>query len=262
VKRQPKRGDSSKALPEIQSVKYSVDDFVEVAHPADRRRQAVCGNIRRIWTDRVDGLDPVRGMVQISRPFEHEDRLYDFSCAQLLNRVDIRHARKIIEQMQRKLPASLMAFHQRSEGDRQGIEAGMVYVIRSDEVDNFQLSFDVLDVQGQLLESGIDRLRVVLPKDIAVKIELWDENRPMTEPKSKRNDIWTEVLGPFLNSHSRQYNTSAGDVNSTALPIMLRRAQNSRARVKAWLVHDGCEELKQHTAPIIMTFKLKVEAGE
>ena len=245
------RARRTAARSSIEDVKYQArwdgkpGDVVEVFHPDDRRSRVV-GHIEYLCTSKVDGLYPCHGQVVLVRPFEGVEVEYD--SASIVRKVEANEWKKMLRQIQERLPNVLQVFHQYRDANDNIVRAEIfkdsVYRLDAELIpkNGTQISVDVLDETGnRLIDNDRDKLRVLLVKELVVKLELFNSNGdPMRDPKSKRS--WVELLRPYNPKESSQFNTGEGTKQFTSLWTMLAQQlpKNSRTfRLDISLVLDS-----------------------
>ena len=243
-------------------------DCVEVQHPEDKRFRLV-GQIERLWTRKADGLDPSQGNVVLVRPFEGVELGYKSSS--IVSKVEESDWKKLVKQIQAKLPNSLKVYHQFSDEfghvQRTEIGADAPFLLDFERIldqncRNFQISVDVLDSESGdfFVDNDRDRSRVLKASSLIVQLELFDgKGEAIRDPKSKRP--WTDMLKPFVPSESRQFNTrDVGTKQLTPLCSMLSQqlAKNSRTfRLDVSLRLNSDDENPQHPFRADLLKKIK-----
>lgn len=250
TKRQETRRRANKALT-IEDVKYNAKwddkpgDYVEVVHPSDKRSRVV-GQVEYLFTKKADGLYPCQGTVVLVRPFEGLE--LEFETSSIVKKIDANEWKRLLKQIQEKLPNSLEVYHQyRDENGavaRSIVTADSPFLLEADVIakEDVQISVDVLDETGAyLLDNDKDKTRVLRTKHLIVKLELFNANgEPIRDPKGKRG--WFELLRPYQSNESKQYNTGASTKQFTPLCTMLSQQlpRNSRAfQLEISLIYDN-----------------------
>ncbi len=246
----------------IEEVKYQAKwnerpgDFVEVFHPDDKRHRLV-GQIEYMYTSKVDGLYPNQGFVVLVRPYEGIELEYE--CSSIVKKVEPAEWKKLRRMIEERLPKTIQVYNQYQEDtgsiQRSIISDGLPYQIDGEFIASgkLQISVDILDEKGHcLLQNDKDKTRIVQPKNLLVKLELFDVNgNPVRDPKSK--NPWIELLRPYNPDKAEQFNTSScGTKQFTQLSTMLAQHMPKKSRsfeLEISLVHnddDGTEPDEDH----------------